>query len=659
MHRCAIRLFVVALLFASGGAPSEAGTSIFQVTSFANPPFSLTYFTGFSGTVGQTVTWPAEMGWEGDRVDVAFALPTGTPTSAIHYRFRMVITQKFTQTFDVAILAGPSPTSLAEVTRETIGTARVLDAVIPLNSFVAGQTNYIRIQGVGVAVGAGQPSGIQWSRWSLTRTDVSGGINAARLDQLNRLTDYTLAAIEGTGLVRDALPYSPSTAPFHPATPDAAGMALLGVCVSDRLGLLDGDLPAQMILSAYAGQTPGVTPTRNTKGHFWHWMNPQTGAPAAGWPNEYTTIGSALLVAGALFAKDHFSDNATIAALADSLYATTDFDGMIHSALDGRVYLATNSTGGEVGSLRPWNEYMIIVSLALRQPGATRAPAVQSFWLNTANLPKISYRGIETITDNVSSFAPAFWVHQQYYMNPDFAGNASFVNYLAHQKRADQLYCAADLAQTYRYGLTAGVSPSGYVVDHIYVISNVYSPEAVAGFGDIPSTLEFIQDRPPSSDVRYRYGLTRVSSTSSTWIPSDAALVDHMFLMYGLMESIEPLFFKQRQPFQPDADHDGIADAFDNCPGKWNRLQLDSDGDGIGDACDCPAPPGDRDVDTDVDLRDVASWQRCPAVGGMSEACLCLDRDNDRQISAADLASLLNCLNSGGPGVAVDPACAN
>jgi hypothetical protein len=38
-----------------------------------------------------------------------------------------------------------------------------------------------------------------------------------------------------------------------------------------------------------------------------------------------------------------------------------------------------------------------------------------------------------------------------------------------------------------------------------------------------------------------------------------------------------------------DEDGDGIADAFDNCPGLANADQANRDGDGVGDACD-PAP---------------------------------------------------------------------
>jgi hypothetical protein len=52
----------------------------------------------------------------------------------------------------------------------------------------------------------------------------------------------------------------------------------------------------------------------------------------------------------------------------------------------------------------------------------------------------------------------------------------------------------------------------------------------------------------------------------------------------------------------PDADGDGVANAFDNCPNTANQNQADSDADGDGDACDnCPAQPNSAQDDQDSD----------------------------------------------------------
>lgn len=640
---------MLAILLACAPA-AHAVTTIFQVTSFSNQQ----YPGGFAGIVGTTAAWPSEMGWQGDRVDIAFACPTA-PATARQYRFRILIAQHFTQEFDVAILAGPSLADLVEVEREFVDSQRILIATIPAERFIPGQTNYLRIQGHGVAVGTGNPAGIAWTRWLLTRTDFADPVDAFLVGQLQRLSYYTTSATLANGLVRDAIPYSPLGTPFHAATPDAAGFALMALAVADHFAIIpDAEARAQAILAAYSGHRQGVSPARNALGHWRHWLDINTGGPAAGWPTEYTTIGSAILVSGALFAKNHFSHNPTIAAYAEEMRATLHLDPAIHPSLDGRVAVATDAAGNAQGYLVPWNEYMLCVSVALRESGATRAPGVVSRWLVPANLPKRYYPSFSTdnptLTDNVGAYAPAFWVHQSHFLNADFSTNADFEALMASHQRADRLYCGTTLTQTYRYGLTAGVSPGGYTADAIFNHQNVFSPEAVGAWGDIGGLLEFAQDQPPFSDSRYRFGLVRVSSVQPAWIPNDAALVDHLFLMFGIAEHLDPMFFRQRQAFQVDNDGDGIADAFDNCPGAWNRRQEDADGDGTGDACSCNAPAADFDGDSDVDMRDIVSWQSLPRG---AERALCLDGDGSHGVDGDEWLSTFDCL--AGPDVV--PTC--
>lgn len=637
------RTLALAVLLAAHIAPIAFSqpVTIFDVSSFSN---SISYETGFSGTIGTTATWPAEMGWQGDRIDIAFTLPSAPPTTARNYRLRIVTPLKFTQTFDATVLGGPTLDSLTTFTTETLDTARVLSATIPVDAFVFGQTNYIRIQGAGVAVGAGQPAGVQWTRWLLTRTDTAEDLDAARADQLARMTSYVVAAIQPNGLVRDSLTLDPADAPFHPASPDAAGFALLGLCVADAAGTLpDAADYVQLILDAYTGNVPGVTPTRNALGHWWHWMDVNTGAPAAGWGDNYTTIGSALLASGALFAANHFADHPDIVSRAAEVYSSCNFDSMISATLDGRVALATSASGAFLGTVVPWNEYVLVVNLALHQPGATRAPAVAWRWFDPANAPKISFLGLSMLTDNVASFPPAFWIQDAHYLATDVALNSAFDTYFINQRRADELFCATNLGQNFRYGLTAGVDPTGYFADRILNHHSVYSPEAVAAWGDMDSLLEFHAAQPPTSDVRFRFGLTRVSSDEPGWVPFDAGLVDHTFLMLGIWESIDPLFFKRRLPFQTDADLDGIADEFDNCRDAFNPAQTDSDGDGIGDACNCGLHWADLDADGDVDVHDFAELQACLSSAAPGGACQCLDRDGDGTLSLADFAPFADC----------------
>lgn len=645
------RLLLVGLALLLPALPARAVVTIFDISSFANPPWSLTYPGGFAGTVGVTSTWPAEMGWQGERIDIAFDLAPGAPSSAREYRFRMVIPHRFSQAFALEIHAGPSLQNLQLAHSEFVDSGRVLAATIPIDWLTPGQTNYIRVQGVGVLVGGGQPSGIQWSRWRLTRTDLPSSGEEMRFDQMQRMTNYLLAAVQPSGLVRDSLTLNPADAPFHPASPDAAGFALLGLCAADHFGLsAEAETKVAAILSAYAGHTPGVTPTRNTRGHFWHWMRVSNGTPEPGWNDNYTTIGSALLVSGALFARNHFANSPQIVAHATELWQTTDFDAMVHASLDGRVFLATDAAGNALGTLRPWNEYALIVSLARNQPGATRGPAVAALWLNPANLPKATFQGNETLTDSAGNFAPAFWVQQQYYFSADFTSSPVLLPYFIRHQRADALYCAWTRGQAYRYGLSAGVSPSGYTVDSISNWQNVLAPEVPAAFGDMSTLLEFLADQVPTSNVRFRYGATRVSVTQPSWIPFDAGLVDHTFQLYGLAESFVPDFFRARQPFQADGDGDGLADAYDNCPNAVNPLQLDSDQDGIGDACDCGPTWADTDADHDVDLKDLGYWQRALGTGGaLAEYDLCFDQNGNGVADPVDTAALSDCL--GGPGV--------
>ena len=419
-------------------------------------------------------------------------------------------------------------------------------------------------------------------------------IQAMRADQFARLQDYVLEAIQPSGLVRDSLVLDPAASHFHPATPDAAGFALLSLAAFDRFNSLpDADQRVLDILTAYTGNKPGVTPERSADGHFIHFMDVNTGADApGGWDDSYSPIGSALIVAGAQFARNHFVQSgsplaAQIHTLTQELTDSIDFDAAIHPSLDGRVYLdMTKSGGGAGGAVRPWNEYQLVVSLALRQQENSRAIATKHRWLNADNAPVRFLGGLPTLTDNPNGYAPAFWVQQAYFFNGDFRHDEQFLTLLENHRLADQDYSNRFLGEDYRYGLTAGVSPQGYHADRILDHPNeVFTPAAVSAWGDMETLLRYYLDQPPASDPRYRFGMTRISGDQPNWTPYDAGLVDHLFLLYGIVESLDSEFFAQRV-FAPllegDYNYDGVVDSADYTVWRDNRgssADLRSDGD--------------------------------------------------------------------------------
>ncbi len=425
-------------------------------------------------------------------------------------------------------------------------------------------------------------------------------LNAMRDDQFNRLKNYAIDAILPSGLVRDSLVLDPNASSFHPATPDAAGFDLMALAALNHVGKLpDAEQRVISILSAYAGQTAGVSPDRSADGYYTHFMNISTGAKAGGgWDASYSPIGTALLVAGAQFASNYFSSNATIASLTQQITSSVNFNHAIDPGLNGGIYLdMTKAGGGGGGEVRPFNEYALVETLALREANNQRALAVKHLWFDPDFITRKSFGGNITLTDNASTFAPAFWVQDMQFFSGDFRDSSALEAYFTSQQQADKLYSSTTLGQSFRYGLTAGVSPppTGYHADRIFDSpGNVFSPEAVSAWGDMNTLLSFYAQQNPASDPRYRYGMVRVSAQQPGWIPSDAGLVDHMFLLFGLVESLDPNFFKDYMiPGLAPGDYnaDGVVDQADYM--YWrstfaltNRLAADGSNNNLVDAAD-------------------------------------------------------------------------
>ncbi len=74
-------------------------------------------------------------------------------------------------------------------------------------------------------------------------------------------------------------------------------------------------------------------------------------------------------MAGAQFARNYFSTNATIASLTQQLTNSVNFNAAIDPNLNGGIYLdMTKAGGGGGGEVHPFNEYGLLKVLHYVKP---------------------------------------------------------------------------------------------------------------------------------------------------------------------------------------------------------------------------------------------------------------------------------------------------
>jgi hypothetical protein len=374
------------------------------------------------------------------------------------------------------------------------------------------------------------------------------------------------------GLYRDSKKFDGND--DHPCSIANVGVGLIALCIADAM-VWEADAAGKAITTL---QTV-LSLERNVQGFFHHWYLMDSPHQPA-WDESYSTIDTDIMIIGALFCKNYFSANSTIAELVDKIFNSIDFTAVIADLNSGEIYLELNSDYNKDGNItsggytRVYNEYMISAWLAIHDNNNNTQDA-QTFWdmwYNnpvTSSLPISDYWGIKVLSDDwyqpplpnekvdwLSSFT-----HQFIYYYCDYFNTTYMADYKRAQK-ADSLYwfnvnnMPEYTVENYEWGCGAGVDPVGYHPDAIE--NNQYqivSPHIIAGFIPIDNESIFDLDslycnnkgiRSFVEDNYSRKIIWRYSLADPSWLSPSVQGVDFATMLYGLAsldEFLGPDFF--------------------------------------------------------------------------------------------------------------------
>ncbi|MGH7453673.1 MAG: glucoamylase family protein [bacterium] len=283
--------------------------------------------------------------------------------------------------------------------------------------------------------------------------------------QLRTLNFFLETTDPNTGLTPDRWP-SPS-----PSSIAAVGFALTSYAIAVERELITREEAAQRTLKTlrFFWQLPQHDQPQNVggyKGFFYHFLKIPNGTRE--WNCELSTIDTALLMAGVLFAQSYFdADNTNendIRNLADSLYFRIDWKW------------AMADTNGVKTSWRPeqgfgkyiWDGYdeaMMLYILALGSPAHPVPESVWQVWTKP-------YVWAKYYDQEFVSFGPLFghqyshgWIDSRN-IQDDYMRNRG-ITYFENSRRAARAYCIANPRRWVGYGenvwgITACDGPNGY-----------------------------------------------------------------------------------------------------------------------------------------------------------------------------------------------------
>ncbi len=338
---------------------------------------------------------------------------------------------------------------------------------------------------------------------------------------------------------------------FHPATPDAAGWAVLLLLMSDHLAAdPDAQTLVRSILQRYAGlATDGIAPSTSADGIYRHWIDPATGGVQPGWSPELATLSTMKIVLGAARAQAFYPADAAIQDAASTIISRVQgWDGYIQAGSDALYFQAEPAGGPVLGSASsPFHEGVIFVEQAAAYGDSG---AALDRWLDRSQSPSATYvTGQPVTTTSNGVHSAAFTSLYSAIVQQPLRQSAEWDSHLSALLASNGAW-TDDNAPAFMTVFSAGTTApewGGYNADSLSDHpGDVSSFPALMAFGATGRTAPAV-----GAYHAYRHGarqslaggasiLFRRSAENPAFTPNDAALPDVALGALGLAELLEP-----------------------------------------------------------------------------------------------------------------------
>ncbi|MFW2384612.1 MAG: hypothetical protein ACN4GG_02165 [Akkermansiaceae bacterium] len=307
----------------------------------------------------------------------------------------------------------------------------------------------------------------------------------------------------------------------------AVGVGLVALCMDDQLGR-DPDAEKKALITIRALSKIG----RDSTGFFRHFFQSDTGTSKS----ECSTIDTAILVAGVLACRNHFSDP-RIHHEADQLWNSIDWSAALVSQ-DGRklFMVMENGKGAKVTQL--FNEYLILAEF-IRAQQLAKTGKSQIIGIN--DLPSFKLDGLDIASEPRYQALSSFALQFPFYLSHAGATDRQYQKFCLAQARADQRAMTKHTNSAELWGCGAGGTPDrGYHADSF--LNNptaVVSPHIIAGFLPVyPEAKDHLLKiyRESTRRLKTPVGelLPRFSVDNPAWRAHRIEAIDYSSMIYGL-----------------------------------------------------------------------------------------------------------------------------